>query len=340
MTMRLNGVSTPVSGITYVGTLPVYRRRGHLRKIMTRHFNDLYEKGEKSIAALYASRAAIYQRYGYGIVTTVSTYNVEPRYIQFNSPHKINGRLREAGEKDFPLLVGMYRQFREDKNGYLHRGKMMWDLGIFGNLPQGGSLNKIIYEEDGKPLGYVVYTMFQSPGGGMTGSRLMIRDLSWLSYSAYRAFWEHFMNMDLIHEITWRAPANDPLPHLLLEPRMLKATASDGLLARLVDVSKALTQRGYQQEGSLTFELVDDMCPWNSGKWKLEASTTGSHVVKTRQAPQIKLGPSTLAMLLFNQISATEAMRMARLEVNDTKALSEWDRVMRTMTKPACVDSF
>ncbi|MDD5191190.1 MAG: GNAT family N-acetyltransferase, partial [Dehalococcoidales bacterium] len=121
LTMCMNGVDAPISGITYVGTLPAYRRHGHLRAVMTRHFRDLYEGGERAMAALCASRAAIYQRYGYGIVTTHQTYTFEPRYIQFSLPYTVNGTLREAGEKDFGLLVEMYRKFRQHRTGYLHR---------------------------------------------------------------------------------------------------------------------------------------------------------------------------------------------------------------------------
>ncbi len=341
LTMCMNGVDTPISGITYVGTLPAYRRHGHLRKIMTRHFENLNETGERSLAALYASRAAIYQRFGYGIVTHSLTYTFEPRYIQFTLPYEATGKLREAGEKDFEVLVDIYRKFRQMRIGYLHRGKQMWDYGIFGNIPQYGSLNKVIYEENGVPLGYVIYTMFPpAGGGGMSGARLMIRDLAWLNYAAYRAFWQHFTNMDLIQEITWRAPAGDPLPHLILEPRMLRATINDGILARLVDVKKAMTQRGYQSASKLTFELKDEVCPWNSGRWKLETSPEGSRMTRTRQSTQITLPPSTLSMLLFNQITATEAMRVSRLDANDVDALKSWDLVMQTRYKPACVDNF
>lgn len=340
LTMCLNGKDAPISGVTYVGTLPAYRRRGHLRQIMTAHFKNLYESGERAIAALYASRAAIYQRYGYGIVTTHQYYNFEPRYLQFTLPGQTTGSLREAKETEFGLLVDVYRRFRQDRTGYLHRGKIMWETGIFGNIPQNGSLNKVIYEENGQPLGYMIYVMAPPSGGGLSGSRLGIRDLSWLSFNAYRALWEHLANMDLIQEMSYRAPAGDPLPHLILEPRMLKATAGDGVLARLVNVKKALTQRGYQENGTLIFELADELCPWNTGKWKLEASPQGSRVSATRQSAQLTLPPSTLAMLLFNQITATEAARMSRLDAREPAALKEWDRVLQTMHKPGCVDNF
>jgi len=45
-------------------------------------------------------------------------------------------------------------------------------------------------------------------------------------------------------------------------------------------------------------------------------------------------------MLVFGQISATEAARMERLDVLEHGALSSWDRVMRTAYRPFCADMF
>ena len=341
LTMLFNGGDVPVSGVTAVGTLPPYRRHGHLRKIMTKHFQLLHEQGERTMAILWASWAAIYQRYGYAITSTRYSYFVEPRYVQFALPRSIPGGLREAGADEFQILVDLYRQFRQDRTGYLHRGKSMWDHGVLAPAAPGGAVMQTVYEEDGVPRGFMVTATTPVPGDIIPGHRITVRDLVWMNNNAYRALWENLANMDLVQEILWpRAPADDPLPHLILEPRRLKATAADCLLARLVDAGKALTQRMYQSEGELTYELTDDICPWNRGKWKLEASKEGSKVSTTRQTPQVKMPVSTLALLAFGQISATEAARMGRLDALKPEALPMWDNVMHTLYKPACPDMF
>lgn len=74
--MQFSGKSIPIAGITWVGTHPVFRRRGYLRKVVEHHLKSLYEKGEHSITALFASMASIYQRYGYGVVSTHNSYSV------------------------------------------------------------------------------------------------------------------------------------------------------------------------------------------------------------------------------------------------------------------------
>jgi predicted acetyltransferase len=88
------------------------------------------------------------------------------------------------------------------------------------------------------------------------------------------------------------------------------------------------------------FEVVDDLCPWNRGTWKLDTSPDGSKIARTDRTPQLVMPVSTLAMLAFGHVSATEAARMGRLDVNDTRALTAWDDAMRTEYRPYCANSF
>ncbi len=339
--MRFNGVALPVAAVTIVGTLPNYRRRGNLRKIMEAYFALLHERGERPIAILHASLAAIYQRYGYAVVTTEVNYDVEPRYLRFAYDRPVPGRFREAGDDEFSLLVDLYRQFRADRIGYIHRGRIAWDLGVLAPPPSGGVLNRFVYEEDGEPLGYLVYVIEPVRSGQKPNQTVTVRDLIWLTPAAYRAAWDLLGNTDLASRLVWgNVPVDDPLPHMLLEPRMLHATAKDGLLARIVDVERALPPRPYAAEATLTFEVIDEICSWNRGPWKLETSAEGGSISHTTEDPQLVVPVGTLAMLVFGQISATEAARMQRLDVNDSSALTSWDDAMRTKYRPACADVF
>jgi predicted acetyltransferase len=217
----------------------------------------------------------------------------------------------------------------------------MWHAGVLSShASTDARLYTVVYEEDGDPLGYVIYTIQRNASPAME-HRLAVRDLIWISPSAYRAIWTFFSCMDLIRDIIWeRVPTDDPLPHLILEPKMLHLTSKDGLLARIVDVERALIQRNYSHEAVLTFEISDDLCPWNHGQWKLEVSRNGSIVNRTSEKPQLRMPVSTLAMLLFGQISASEAARMNRLEAINESTLSMWDSVMLTKYRPFCADFF
>ena len=63
--LTIPGGELPCAGVTWVGVMPTHRRRGILRDLMRRELEDVHGWGEP-IAALWASEAAIYGRFGYG----------------------------------------------------------------------------------------------------------------------------------------------------------------------------------------------------------------------------------------------------------------------------------
>jgi len=347
LTMQLNGRRTPVAGVTMVSTLPIYRRRNYLRKITSEHFKQLHERGEQAIAALFATRTAIYQRYGYAVVSTRNAYKVEPRYIDLIHPPTIPDEFHEAGDDDLPTMLDLYHRFTEGRTGYLLRNKAFEvapgaPFTVLKTFMPSSMMVKVIYIEAGKPAGYVIYTVDRATQPGKPGGQLIhITDLVWLTTSAYRAIWRYFSNIDLAQDVMWgRVPPDDPLPHLMLEPRNLNVTSGDGLMGRIVDVERALPLRPYPDEGRLTFEVIDDFCEWNQGRWDADITRDETAVRRSKKSPHLTMPVSTLAMLFFGQISATEAARMGRLDVSDSKALPLWDRVMRTDYRPFCADMF
>ena len=63
--LTVPGGIAAAGGVTFVSVLPSHRRRGILSAMMRRQLADIAARGE-AIAALYASEAGIYGRYGYG----------------------------------------------------------------------------------------------------------------------------------------------------------------------------------------------------------------------------------------------------------------------------------
>ncbi|HTE84510.1 MAG TPA: GNAT family N-acetyltransferase, partial [Dehalococcoidia bacterium] len=72
----------PCGGVTAVTTLPSHRRRGHLRELMARSFCIMHDAGQP-IAMLWASMAAIYQRFGYGMAFATHTCTFDARQLSF-----------------------------------------------------------------------------------------------------------------------------------------------------------------------------------------------------------------------------------------------------------------
>ncbi|HEY8746229.1 MAG TPA: sterol carrier protein domain-containing protein [Chloroflexota bacterium] len=61
---------------------------------------------------------------------------------------------------------------------------------------------------------------------------------------------------------------------------------------------------------------------------------------RTSAKPDFAAPVSTIAMLLYGQLSPTEAWRMGRLETADPPALARCDALLRTDYRPFCADHF
>ena len=153
LSQRINGAPVSAAGISFVGTLPQFRRRGHLRKITETDFRRRYEEHREPIAILTASIAGIYQRYGYSVVTTSVRYSIDPRWIKLApSLSKPAGGFRDGSKADLPVMERIYDEFTRERNGFLQRIEIIWDMQTFGidaqfdPVPLGPSVISI-YEE-------------------------------------------------------------------------------------------------------------------------------------------------------------------------------------------------
>jgi predicted acetyltransferase len=340
--MRFNGAKVPVAGVTAVSSLPWHRRKGHLRRIMDHEFGRWREEGSAPIAILYASMAAIYQRFGYAIVSRRGLYQLDRREIKWSFASEVGGRVRGADSADLALLDDLYRRFTAARTGPLHRSPEMWQKGVLREHPGRGVVRMVVYEEAGTPLGYLVYSVADdAPTGPGPNQTVHLREIVWHSAAAYRGLWEYLGRIDLAKEVrAMPVPPDDPIFELLLEPRLLTPRFFDGLMARIIDVERALPARRYADEAVLTFRARDEMCAWNDGRWRLEVGPEGARVRATDGEPQLTLPVDTLAKLAFGYLTASQAARMGRLDVHDAAALPLWDRALRTEYPPYCMDHF
>ena len=124
--LTVPGGEVPAAGVTGVGVLHSHRRRGILRRMMTWLFEQARERQEP-VAILWASEAAIYQRFGFGPGTVSSAFDIETDRIHFRRPLEAAGRVRivgldEAAER-FPMV---YDAIRCSTPGQLTRTDARW----------------------------------------------------------------------------------------------------------------------------------------------------------------------------------------------------------------------
>src|SRR5204862_490012 len=76
VTLTVPGGELRAGGVTWVAVQPSHRRQGVLRQLMRRELEDIHDRGEP-LAILWASEAAIYGRFGYGVAVPETVIDAE-----------------------------------------------------------------------------------------------------------------------------------------------------------------------------------------------------------------------------------------------------------------------
>lgn len=338
--MRWNGATIDAGGVTAVATLPTHRRRGYLRKLMTKALADMHDRGQ-SVAILWASMAAIYQRYGYGLGFRGQRCRFDPRLLSFVDEIEVPGcvalvPVEEAAKR----LSDCYQRFAEPRTLMLEREPDWWKWQFA--WPRDVVKLAAVYEEQGEVLGFAVYFMRDEPEERPGPHQVVnVTQFVWNSAAAHRGLIRYLAGYDLAKQVSIRGvPLDDPLFFQVQEPRLYGTLVTDGLWVRVVDVEQALAQRGYASEGRFAFALEDPLCPWNSGVWRLEASDGHGRVQRNVGEADLTLTPRVLAMLASGSASASTLARAGLIPAASSPALATADRLFATSYAPFCLDDF
>ena len=341
-TMRANGVALPIGGVSAVGTLPEYRRRGLVRRIMTQAFSDMRDGG-RPVAALWASQAAIYQRFGYAMASVLRSYAVDTVDIDFHDGEDGSGRVERLDvASGYDPIKELYVRFVAARMGYLHRARPLWLHNALEEREADGPVHIALSHGASEPEGYAVYTLRERNLDHPARSQeIVVRDLAWLSPGAYRSLWMFFKRHDLVGRVRWNnAPADDPATEYFLEPRMLDARDGEGFWLRLVDVAAALRGRGWTTDGDVSITVRDDsLAPWNTGSYRLTVSDGAADVTSCAGPTDIQLSVKALASLFAGRRSARELSAWGLLE-GDEDAVLRADVLFATRHAPHCPDHF
>ncbi len=343
LSMRVpGGADVPTAGVTMVGVKPSHRRRGINTAMMRRLLDQARERGEP-LAALFASEAGIYGRFGFGMATLHGSIELETTRAAFGPWYRPSGRVRlRSLDEAIATLVEIYARAREERPGAiaLDERRMRYALHDHGEerrLPYFVA----VHETDGRPDAYAVYKVKHAWPKGIPSNELMLYDLQATTPQAYADIWRFVLDVDLVSRVTaWHRPADEPLLHLLVDPRRARFTLRDGLWVRLVDVPGALAARGYAAPGRLVLEVRDPFCPWNEGRFALEADGDGARLLRTEEPPELALGVDALAAVYLGGVRLHDLGWAGRVASTCPGALELADRMLATAAAPWCPMAF
>ena len=116
----------------------------------------------------------------------------------------------------------------------------------------------------------------------------------------------------------------------------MKYRMGDGLWVRLVDVGEALSARQYATDGAVVFDVIDEFCPWNAGRWRLASGKAR----RTTAAPQLRLDVNALGCAYLGAFSFSGLVRGGRVEELRRGAAARADAMFAAERAPWCPEIF
>jgi predicted acetyltransferase len=316
------GRTAPCAAIAFVTTRPTHRRRGLLRATL----GALHEAAAEPLGALWPSEGAIYGRFGYGPASWHARLRLDPTRaaLRADAPAPQEVRLADRPPDVLGELCATHDAARRTTPGMLDRPAEVWRRHLL-DLPADreglGPLRAAL--TDG---GYALYAVRTAVDRRGAASELEVRELVAPGAAARTALWRFLSSIDLVRAIRWdAAPVDEPLVHLLADPRAVQLDPADGMWVAPLDLRRALAARTYAAPVDVVLDVDGEVV-------RLRAGADGDAVCVPAGGPaEVRLGREALGAALLGGPSLT-ALAAAGRAGGDLRALA---RALRGDREPA-----
>jgi predicted acetyltransferase len=338
--LTIPGGQLPCAGVTWVGVQPTHRRQGILRGLMAQQLEDAREWGEP-IAALWASEAAIYGRFGYGTAAPGIVAKSDPQRfaLKDGQPSNVAVRLTDADEA-YRLFPHVYDRFRSGRAGMLSRSETWWKEVRLADPKawRRGASQKFyaVAEVDGTAEAYSTYRIKDKWEEGFSKSEVRVVEAIAATTVAERELWRFLHSIDLTVKVD--VGSLDPASSLVLgvrDPRALGLRLADALWLRLVDLDAALKARSYKPGQSIVLEVTDELCPWNAGRYRV-----GDDAGRTEDTADLALDVADLASVYLGAFDFHRLVHAGRAQERREGAAEAATLLFRTDLPPYCPEGF
>lgn len=342
--MAVPGGRLPTAGVTYVSVRPTHRRRGLLSTMMRSQLHDIHQRGEP-IAALWASEAAIYGRFGYGVASQLLRIEIDrvDTSVRNDVADDPSLRLRLVTPGDVASDIENIELALVDRRpGQFVRDKRWIDTLVADPKSRHGGMSGLrgILAYDGDdPVGYALYRSKNDAVRPhmLPDGQVIVFAQAALTPAADVALARALLSLDLMRRIRWwNRPMDTSLPHLLTDARQARTTVLDGLHVRVVDLPTALEGRRYAAPVDVVLEVEDPLCEWNTGRWQLRGDADSAQCTRTDDEPTLQLSMEDLGAVYLGGTTLSTLASAGRVKAVDEQALQRASMAFSWHIAPWC----
>lgn len=329
----------PTAGISFVAVLPSHRRRRITSVLMRRVLTDLHDRAAEPVAALWATEAGIYGRFGFGVATTAARIVLprRPGLVRADLADPLTARLVEPSES-VDAVETLAARVRSVRPGMPAR-PAHWRAADVADDPAeregAGPLRCVLLSAGERVRAAARYRTRPIPGV-RHGTDIVVGEMYSDGPGSHAALWRWLTELDLVSRVVGeRRPVDDPVLDQLADSRAAELTRRDGLWVRLVDLDRALGARGYAGDVTATLQVQDRLCPWNAGRWQLVIADGSASLSRTEDAPDVTLDIADLAAAYLGSSGTLARLgRAGRIAVHTPGVLDRLSRSMESAVQP------
>jgi predicted acetyltransferase len=276
---------------------------------------DIDARGEP-LAALTASEGGIYERFGYGVATRRRVTVLDRRRAELAAPFRPppgGVRLIEHDDPDLSDELGRrWDRYRRTRAGEIDRTEASHRARIGG---QGVATTFVLHDD-----GFAAWKVTAQWNDGHPAHELELQDMAAITPEAHVALWSAVLSVDLVGPIRSRVLApDDPLPYLLVDPRVLRTVElADFVWCLPRDVAACFSARTFGTDD----EVVVESC---GSRWRIG----GGGCRRVRSRPDLVAERSALGPLLMG-VPPTTLAAGRRLTARSPEVLRRADALFVT----------
>jgi predicted acetyltransferase len=328
----------PLRMITDVTTSASHRRRGLLRRLIEDDLTDAVAKGVP-IAALTASEATIYGRWGFGPATFRQGVEIDTSpgfdFRSFVDPGRVE--LVEPADA-WAHVKGTFDAFHARQRGSVDWPSQYQDshTGSY-DFTSGGPDKKIRAAVHLDAAGAVDGFVLFKPGDN---NAVKVDEMAALTAEAQLGLWSFLAGMDRVTKVTFNlAHPEDPLAWALTDLNRVKTTEIEEFLwLRILDVPQALAVRPWADDDTVVLE-VDDPLDHASGRFEVTTSAGVATVSRSEQEPDVRVTAETLGSLYLSGVPVQQLRRAGRVGGSD-EAVRRFAAMADLSEPPYCLTGF
>ena len=343
--MNCLGARIAAGGVGQVA-VDLLHKKEHVAREMTLYFLRHYRERGAPLIMLYPFRPDFYKKMGFGYGTKMNQYRVQPAGLP-KGPSKAH--IRYLDKDDRQALLDCYNRYLSRTHGMIEKSER--ELTRLVENPQ----HQIVgYEEDGRVLGYLVFTI--EHGENWLINDICIREFIYESRAALSELMTFLHTQaDQIRHIIFNTQ-DEVFYYLLLDPRNGSPTLIPdvyhesniqgvGLMYRVIHtrtIFDLLRERNFGgQTCRLKLTIEDSFLPENAGSTFLRFEDGRLHLVDDGDYDvEVCMDVAEFSSLLVGAVNFRSLHKYGLAEISDPGYVGIIDRVFAVEDKPICTTPF